>query len=154
MAQTTNAGSSEDAVLELCITGTAWIDLSGWAVSATFDSWDRATGQINTLAGDEAIAGFGKLSLTGMTVNAVYSDGDSSYDGIDRIHTQFIVAGGGQAKLRYCPQGTGSTALCVTTNADAKVDSLTWPDFDAGDATPLGFSFHVKTSGFDFAAHG
>ena len=153
MAQTANAGSSEDARLELCITGTAWIDLSGWAVSATFDSWDRATGQINTLDGDEAIAGFGKLSLTGMSVNAVYSDGDSSYDGIDRIHTQFIVAGGGQAKLRYCPQGTASASLCVTTNADAKVDSLTWPDFDAGDATPLAFSFHVKTSGFDFAAH-
>jgi len=153
MAQTGNAGTSEDAVLEHRTTGTTWVDLSGWAVTATFDSWDRATGQINTLAGDEAIAGFGKLSLTGMTVNAVYSDGDSPEE-IDTVHTQFVTAGGGQFELRYCPQGTASTSLCITTNTDAKIDSLTWPDFDAGDASILGFSFHVTTSGWNFAAHG
>jgi hypothetical protein len=88
-----------------------------------------------------------------MTVNLVYSDGDAT-DAIDTIHTQFVTAGGGQFELQYCPQGTASASLCITTNSDAKVDALTWPDFDAGDGTPLAFSIHVTTSGFDFAAHG
>ena len=155
MAQSTNAGSSEDARIGYFTgtTGTTYTDASGWAVSATFDSWDRATGQINTLVGDEAIAGFGKLSLTGMTVNAVYSDGDSS-DLVGIVHDQHVTVGGGRLMLQYCPQGTYSTSLCVTTNADAKVDSLTMPDFDAANGTPLAFTFHVKTSGFDYAAHG
>ena len=155
MAQSANAGSSEDARLGYFTgtTGTTYTDASGWAVSATFDSWDRATGQINTLDGDEAIAGFGKLSLTGMTVNAVYSDGDSN-DLVGIVHVQHVIAGGGRLMLQYCPQGTASASLCVTTNSDAKVDSLTMPDFDAADGTPLAFSFHVKTSGFDYAAHG
>jgi len=153
MTQTTHSGTSEDARLAIRTTGTSWTDMSGWAVSATFDSWDRATGQVNTLEGDEAILGAGKLSLTGMTVNTVYSDGDAT-DIIDTLHTQFVVAGGGQLELQYCPQGTGSTKLCITTNSDAKIDSFTWPNFDASDGTPLAFSFHVKSSGFDFAAHG
>ena len=155
MAQTTNAGSSEDARLAYDLTdlGTTWVDMSGWSISATFDSWDRATGQVNTLDGDEAIAGFGKLSLTGMTVNLAYSDGDAT-DAIDALHGAFVTAGGGQCMLQYCPQGTGAAKLCVETETDAKIDSFTFPDFDAGDGTTLGFSFHVTTKGFNFAAHG
>ena len=155
MAQATNGGSSEDARLGYFTgtTGTSYTDASGFAVSATFDRWDRATGQLNTLEGDEAIAGFGKLSLTGFTVNAIYSDGDTN-DLVGIVHDQFVTTGGARLMLQYCPQGTASAKYCITTNSDAKVDSLTMPDFDAADGTPLAFSFHVTTSGFDYAAHG
>ena len=154
MAQATNVGTSEDARLGYftAATGTSYTDASGQAVSCTFDSWDRTTGQLNTLEGDEAIAGFGKLTLTGMTVNAVYTDGETDLIGI--VHDEFVVAGGSKLALQYCPQGTGSTKLCLSTNADAKVDAMTMPDADAGDGVPLAFSFHVITSGFDYAAHG
>jgi hypothetical protein len=155
MAQTTHAGSSEDARIAYDRTdlGTTWVDMSGWAVTATFDSWDRATGQVNTLDGDEAIAGFGKLNLTGMTVTAVYSDGDTT-DLVEQVAAAHVVAGGGQFMVQYCPQGTGATKLCIETETDAKIDSFTFPDFDAGDGTPLAFSFHVTTKGFNYAAHG
>ena len=155
MAQTTHAGTSEDARLAYDLTdaGTTWVDMSGWSVTATFDSWDRATGQINTLDGDEAIAGFGKLSLTGMTVTAAYSDGDTT-DAVEAIAGAFVGVGGTQCMLQYCPQGTGAAKLCIETETDAKIDSFTFPDFDAGDASILSFSFHVTSKGFNFAAHG
>ena len=155
MAQATNVGSSEDARLGyfLGTTGTTYTDASGMSVSCTFDSWDRTTGQINTLEGDEAIAGFGKLTLTGMAVNIVYADGESP-DIFGLVHDEFVVAGGSRLMLQYCPQGTGTGSLCITTNSDAKVDSMTMPDFDAGSGDILVCSFHVATSGFDYAAHG
>ena len=155
MAQATNVGSSEDARLGyfLGTTGTTYTDASGMSVSCTFDSWDRTTGQINTLEGDEAIAGFGKLTLTGMTVNIVYTDGETA-DFFQVVHDEFVVAGGSRLNLQYCPQGTASAKFCIATNIDAKVDSMTMPDADAADGTPLACSFHVATSGFDYAAHG
>lgn len=155
MAQSTHAGSSEDARLAYDLTdaGTTWVDMSGYAITATFDSWDRATGQVNTLDGDEAISGFGKLILTGMTVTAVYSDGDTT-DAVEALAGAFVGTGGTQCMLQYCPQGTGATKLCIETETDAKIDSFTFPDFDAADGSPLSFSFHVKTKGFNYAAHG
>jgi len=155
MAQSTHAGSSEDARLAYDLTdaGTTWVDMSGYAVTATFDSWDRATGQINTLDGDEVIAGFGKLTLTGMTVTAVYSDGDTT-DAVEALAGAHVGVGGTQCMLQYCPQGTAAAKLCIETNTDAKMDSFTFPDFDSGSGDVLSFSFHVATSGFNYAAHG
>ena len=155
MAQATNVGTSEDARIGyfLGTTGTSYTDASGMSVSCSFDSWDRTTGQFNTLEGDEAIAGFGKLTLTGMTVNIVYTDGETA-DFFQVVHDEFVIAGGSRLNLQYCPQGTASAKFCIATNIDAKVDSMTMPDADAADGTPLACSFHVATSGFDYAAHG
>ena len=148
MTQTTNAGGAGDAVIQYSINGSTWVDMGGWASSATFDSWDRATGSANTLTGDEAIIGFGKLAITGAAVNSVYSDGDAA-DLIDTLWAQHIAAGGGTLMIRYSPQGTASGKTSLTTNSDAKIDSLTLPDFDASSGDPLVMSFHVSTSGFD-----
>ena len=155
MAQATKVGSSEDSRLAYDNTdaGTTWVDMSGSTLSCTFDSWDRTTGQINTLDGDEAIAGFGKLTLTGMTVTGLYTDGETT-DAMEALLGFHQTAGGGQCMLQYCPQGTGSAKFCIETETDAKIDSFTMPDFDAADGSPLTFSFHVATKGFNYAAHG
>lgn len=153
MAQTTNAGGSGDVLIEYSTdSGSTWTDVGGWASSATFDSWDRATGSVNTVTGDEAIVGFGKLALTGASVNFVYSDGDAT-DLIDTLWTQHTTAGGGQLMIRYSPQGSASGKRYIATNSDAKIDSLTLPDFDATSGTPLSGSFHVTTGGFDKSTH-
>ena len=155
MAQATKGGSSEDARLAYDNTdaGTTWVDMSGNTLSATFDSWDRTTGQINTLDGDEAIAGFGKLTLTGMTVTALYTDGETT-DAFEAILGFHQTTGGGQCMLQYCPQGTAAAKYCIETETDAKIDGFTMPDFDAADGSPLTYSFHVASKGFNYAAHG
>ena len=155
MAQATKVGTSEDARLAYDNTdaGTTWVDMSGSTVSCSFDSWDRTTGQINTIDGDEAIAGFGKLTITGVNVTALYTDGETT-DAFGAILGFHQTAGGGQCMLQYCPQGTGSTKFCIETNTDAKLDSMTMPDFDAGSGDTLTYSFHVATSGINYAAHG
>ena len=152
--QTTHAGSMGSAVAEYCIAdlGTTWVDFGGWEIGITYDSWDRDTGQRKTITGDEAIMGRGKLNLTGLTINAVYSDGDTT-DFIDVVWTDFVTADGGQFMIRDCPQGTASGKMTIETNTDAIIDSLTFPGRSSDDATPFMFSCHIKTSGFDMAAH-
>lgn len=153
MAQTTHAGGAGDVVLELSTNGgSTWTDLGGWTSSATFDSWDRVTGSANTVTGEEAIVGFGKLALTGMQCNYVYSDGDTT-DLIDTLWAQHITVGGGQLMVRYSPQGTSSGKTYIATNTDAKIDKLQLPNFDAASGDPLAGSFHVTTSGFDKNTH-
>jgi hypothetical protein len=153
MTQTQNAGGSGDSVIEYSTdSGSTWTDLGGWAMGCTFDAWDRVTGQRNTLTGEEAIAGFGKLQLTGINLNLVYSDGDDT-DPFDTIWTQHIATGGGQFMVRVSPQGTSSGKRYIATNSDAKVDSFTPPDIDASSGDPLMFPAHVTTSGFDKSTH-
>lgn len=152
MAQTTNAGGAGDVILEYSTNSTSWTSIGGWASNATFDSWDRVTGQTNTVDGEEAIIGFGKLTLTGMNVNFVYSDGDTT-DLIDTLWTQHTATGGGMLMMRYSPQGTASGKRYIATNSDAKIDSLTIPDFDTTSGDPLMCNMHVTTSGFDKSTH-
>ena len=153
MAQTTNAGSVVESVSEYSITnGSTWVAMCGWEMGMSYDSWDRDTGDVKTVCGDEAIMGKGKLNLTGQTVNAVYSDGDAS-DLFSVAQTAFVTAGGGQFMLRHSPQGTASGKDYIQTNVDAIIDSFTNPNTDATDAAPLSFSFHVITSGYDYSTN-
>ncbi len=154
MGQATHTGGSGDSVVEYSLnSGSTWNDIGGWLSTMTFDAWNRVTGQMNTLTGDEAIIGFGKLQITGATVNAAYSDGETPADLLATVWAQHITTGGGQLMLRCSPQGTASGKRYIQTNTDAKIDSLTPPNITANSGDPLAISFHVATSGWDLGTN-
>jgi hypothetical protein len=148
-----NAGGAGDTVIQYT-SGSTWKDMGCWASEVTLDAWDRATGSVNVFCIDEAVIGFGKLGLTGMGINALYTDGDSPADLIDTLFTQHTAIGGGMFQIRVNPQGTGSGKTYIETHTDSKIDSLTPVDSTAAaQGEPLMLSFHVTTSRFNKATN-
>jgi hypothetical protein len=148
-----SAGGAGDAVIEYT-SGSTWVDLGCWASDVSMDAWDRVTGSVNVLCVDEAVMGFGKLTLTGITVNGLYTDGASGGDLVDTLYTQHTATGGGMFMIRVSPQGTASGKAYIETNDDAKIDSFTpVSNIDAASGDPIMLSFHVATSGWDMGTN-
>lgn len=148
-----NAGGAGDAAIEYSEDNSTWTDMGCSASDVSFDSWDRVTGSVNVFCVDEAVMGFGKLGLTGLTVNSLYSDGATT-DLVDTLYTAHTTTGGGMFMIRVSPQGTASGKAYIQTNSDAKIDSFTpVSTVDSGSGDPLMLTFHVATSGFDMGTN-
>lgn len=138
MTQTTGGFSATNAKIEFSINGSSWIDISGWANSLKPGSGTRQSGVRFTHDGDTAIITGGKRSSIDIDCQVVYTEGTA--DIFEKLRTQFEIAGGGPAYLRWTPKGTG---FIFTTPAGI-LKKLDYPSTDTEDPKPVAISFTVE----------
>jgi hypothetical protein len=140
MAQTQNALSFVDAVIEISIDGVAWTNVSGFTNSLGVDGGDRAVSEFFTLDGDTPILTKGKRSMLDVAIAALYTEvDDEPYDIVSGV-----VAANGNLYVRWAPKGSGSGNLRYTTSKGIIISPV-YPAgaADSADAIPLDFTVRV-----------
>jgi len=149
----TNTTGPNDAIIQASTDdGSSWTDISDFVVSITPDAWARAFGSTQTHGSDESYQKAGKLLPTTVTLNWLYTDGEIT-DLIDTMWTQHTTADGGQYMVQISYDGTSSGKRKLTTNTDAKIESMTPPPSDSTSPTPHAGQTVVTTTGWDKGTH-
>ena len=143
MAQTTSGISFVDAKVEYSTDGVAFTDVSGFANTVEVSGNERASGEVYTADGDNAILTFGKLAPADIAYNCVFTEGTT--DPFERFRGYHQTADGAQVVLRFSPAGGTGTGKFSFTGT-GKITEAPWLGGDASSADPLMFSTTVRTA--------
>jgi hypothetical protein len=151
MAALTNTTGPNDFVIQYSTDdGSSYTDITDFVAGFVPNSWPRQSGEGYTHGSDEAYVKKGKLAPTTFTINAFYTDGETT-DHFEAVRTQHATAGGGQFMVKVGYGGSSSGDESQTTNTDAFIDDFTPPASEAESPGPHVFSYVVKTSGWDYS---
>lgn len=140
MAQITGADSARNAKIEISTNGTVWTDISGAANTLTVSGGARATGETYTFDGDNPLVTVGKSQPADIACTFVYTEGGS--DAFVTLLTPY--ENGSDVWIRWWPRG-GQTGEFGFTAGPGKLSAFSYPNVDAGSATPTmsGFTLHA-----------
>ena len=141
MAQTTNSIWGGAAKVEFSSDGSAWTDISGHANNVDAPSIERRQGEGWTFDGEYPIVKVGKRQSIRIPVRIIYTE--QAADASDLARTQFELAGGGTAYLRWSPGGGDGGDYQYTTDAGF-VQAYTYPPVNAEEDGPLMTGFTVQ----------
>lgn len=145
MAQTTNAMSMVDALIEFSTNGSSWVDISGFANEIGPADSARNLGEAYTADGDIAIQTAGKRTPFDIVVRIVFTDQTSTSDPFYTVLTQHQTAGGGAMYLRWSPGGGDSNELQFTTPSSF-VSNLQFPGGPVETGEPITVTFTVRVT--------
>lgn len=139
MAQITGADSARNAKIEISLNGSSWTDISGAANTLNVTGGARQTGETYTFDGDNPIVTVGKSTPVDIACTFVYTEGGS--DAFVTLLTPW--ENGSDVYIRWWPRG-GQTGEFGYTSGPGKLSAFSYPNVDAGSATPTmgGFTLH------------
>jgi len=138
MAQTTDALSAIDCLIEIGDDGATWTDISGFANSIEVEGGDRQSGEVHTFDGFTPILTLGKGSLYEITCKIVYTEGATDPTEVIRAAYE----GGTEFYIQWTPKG-GAAGDFVYTSGAGYILSHTYPSADAGSPDAIGIEFVV-----------
>lgn len=148
MAQTTDQNSFVDAEIEFGSAVDTYTDISGFANELIVDGGDRASGEIYTADGDEALLGFGKRAPLEINVKIVYTEGTG--DAYELVRAAYEADGGTPAWIRWSPRG-GDATEAQFTSTEGRVIKCSYPGGPVEPGDPQTIEFTVKVAAINKA---
>ena len=141
MAQTADAITFEDCLVEISDNGSVWTDISGFASSVTVAGAERQAGSMHVFGDEYAVVRRGKIEPIDVTVRILYTETTS--DPYDRVKAAYV--GGTDMYIRWSPLGATSGDKQYTTSAGIVI-APPYPAGEAGGGEPVPFSMTLKCS--------
>lgn len=148
MTQATGQTSFVDAEIEFGSAVDTYTDISGWANELNVSGGDRASGEVYTADGDEALLGFGKRAPLEIDIKIVYTEGTG--DAYELIRAAYEAAGGTAAWIRWSPKGGDATEFQYTST-EGRVTKCSYPGGPVEPGDPLTIEFTVKVAAINKA---
>lgn len=148
MPQTTDAiESMRNAFLEWSVDAITWMDISGFVNSIDPSGHERESGEVYTMAGDEAIVGYGKLSPAETTCGIVYTE---------PVADVYTLAWNAKINatpvyLRATPKGDNPGNMAWTSKV-GKIIACPPPSGEASSGDPITVEFTHRCAGWTKAA--
>ena len=139
MAQTTNAMSGRDCLVEISPDNSVWTDISGWSNMVEPDGGERESEEAHTFDGHIPIITFGKLGGFTVKTKVVYTEEDT--DPVEVIRGYYEA--GSDVYLRWSPAG-GNSGDYMYTTSKGQVVTPTYPGVDSESAAPMAVEFDIK----------
>lgn len=138
MAQTTDAMSGLNCLVEFSTDGSIWTNASGYANSIEPGGGERKVGEMNTFDGDTPIIAAGKRGPVDLKYKGAYTEGDDepfdmakdAYEAGSTFYVRWSPGGGNVGDLQFTASGIIST--------------FTYPKAEAGPGDPIAFEFNLK----------
>lgn len=147
MAQTQNAISFVDAVVEISIDNATWTDISGFTNSLKIDGGERAVSEFFTLDGDTPILTKGKRSSLEINVSALYTE--TAGEAFDIVDGQYQA--NGPLYVRWAPKGSTTGNLRYTSSKGIPTKPV-YPGGEASSSDAVPMEFTVKVASIAKAA--
>jgi hypothetical protein len=140
MAQTADALSAVNTLVEISADGATWANVSGSSNSIEPGEQTRMSGVAYTFVGDTAIVLPGKREPLELVGKHLYtSTNGEAYEVVRAIHES-----NGVGFVRYSPEG-GATGDSLLTSDRGVFTGFTYPKGDASDANPVMGGWKFKT---------
>ena len=143
MAQTTGAGTTSAATVEVKIGAGAYTSIGGSTNSIDGVTIERAMGTKGTVDGNEKLVTTGRQTPQTITVNCLYTE--TADEGLKVASA--AIKNNSLIQVKWKP--LGSSGQSFNTAANGKVTRVALPNADAENGEPLTFSFDVFCGGIE-----